>query len=395
MTDLNAECIPLVEGRFARFESIAWWDQKRLKNAKILVVGAGALGNEVIKNLALLGVGHLAIVDLDHIELSNLSRSVLFRANDEGKPKAVIAAAAATAICPEVTTTAIVGNLMADVGLGWFRWADAVIGALDNREARLFVNQCCARLGKPWIDGGIEVLNGVVRGYHPPHTACYECGMSEVDWQILSQRRSCSLLARRAIAARGVPTTPTTASIIGAIQVQEVVKVLHGLDNLLGAGFLFEGLGHGSYRMDLPINPHCSWHEPAAEVREMPWCADTTTLKTVRTQAYTDLGGLDAIDLIREIAEALTCPTCNVSTPCWQPLESLTVAVAQCPQCAGERVPLPRHSFPAAFADDQKTLSALGVPNFDIIYARHGDRVIGYELSGDTPPSSDHGSARQ
>ena len=381
----SESAIDLSEGRFARFAAIDWWNQERLRTARILVVGAGALGNEVIKNLALLGVGHVAIVDLDHIELSNLSRSVLFRASDEGQPKAVVAAAAATAICPEVHTTALTGNLLADVGLGWFRWADAVIGALDNREARLFVNSCCARLGKPWIDGGIEVLNGVVRGYHPPLTACYECGMGETDWQILSQRRSCSMLARRALAARGVPTTPTTASVIGAIQVQEVVKVLHGLDNLLGAGFLFEGLGHGSYRMGLPLNPACPWHEAAVEVRPMPWSAAGTTLATVQAQARADLGGLDAIDLVREVAESLTCPTCAITTPCWRPVEALTADDVPCAQCAGERVPSPRHAFSADFPNSAATLAELGVPRFDILYARHGLQAIGYELTADAP----------
>lgn len=72
------------EDRFARFRLIGWWDQQRLSAAKVLVVGAGALGNEIVKNLALLGVGNLLIADLDRIENSNLSRSVLYRAADQG-----------------------------------------------------------------------------------------------------------------------------------------------------------------------------------------------------------------------------------------------------------------------------------------------------------------------
>src|SRR5678816_289328 len=126
------------------------------------------------------------------------------------------------------------GNILAGLGLGYFRWADVVIGALDNREARVFVNAACARVGRAWFDGGIEVLHGIARGFAPPRTACYECTMSTVDWDLLNKRRSCSLLARRAAAERGTPTTPTTASIIAAIQVNEVVKHLHGMDALLG-----------------------------------------------------------------------------------------------------------------------------------------------------------------
>src|SRR5439155_8794643 len=83
------------EDRFHRFKLIGWWDQKKLANAKVLVIGAGALGNEIVKNLALLGVGHVLIADLDRIENSNLSRSVLYRAADNGSYKATAAVAAA------------------------------------------------------------------------------------------------------------------------------------------------------------------------------------------------------------------------------------------------------------------------------------------------------------
>ena len=221
----NKPPIVVNEGRFARFEAIEWWDQALLKNARILVVGAGAIGNEVIKNLALLGVGHIIIADMDKIEMSNLNRSILFRADDEGRPKADCAARSFKDIYPDARATALDGNILADVGLGYFRWAQVVVGALDNREARVFVNKACAQVNRPWIDGGIDVLHGVVRGFRPPDSSCYECTMSQVDWQLLNDRRSCSLLAAKAIMNNGVPTTPTTASVIGAIQAQEVVKL--------------------------------------------------------------------------------------------------------------------------------------------------------------------------
>ncbi|MDQ3441704.1 MAG: ThiF family adenylyltransferase, partial [Planctomycetota bacterium] len=79
------------DGRFDRFKLIGWWDQRKLAAAKVLVVGAGALGNEIVKNLALLGIGNILIADKDRIEHSNLSRSVLYRAADAGMPKAVVA----------------------------------------------------------------------------------------------------------------------------------------------------------------------------------------------------------------------------------------------------------------------------------------------------------------
>ena len=76
------------DDRFHRFGLIEWWDQRRLSEAKILVVGAGALGNEIVKNLALLGIGNIVIADMDRIENSNLSRSILYREGDSGLFKA-------------------------------------------------------------------------------------------------------------------------------------------------------------------------------------------------------------------------------------------------------------------------------------------------------------------
>lgn len=388
MQSPSVEPLNIDFGRYARFESIPWWDQDRLRSAKVLVIGAGALGNEVIKNLALLGIGDLTIVDMDHIEMHNLTRSVLFRACDAGCAKAEIAARQARDLCPDCHARPIVGNLMAKVGLGWFRRADVIVGALDNREARVFTNLCCAKLGKPWFDGGIEVINGIIRGFHPPESACYECTMSEVDWKIIDQRRSCSMLARQAVAARGIPTTPTTASIIGAIQAQEVVKLLHGMDALIGAGFVFEGQNHGSYRTIFPRKSECSCHEPVIEIFPVPWCGLTTTLREVIDWATQELGGLDAIDLPRELASRFECPTCGKIHPCWQPLETLTAASVLCPECGSERAVIPCHSFLPSISDSDRTLGSLGLPAFDILFARCDKKIIGIEMSADAPKPS-------
>src|SRR3954468_16611474 len=210
------------DARFGRFRLIGWWDQARLARAKVLVVGAGALGNEIIKNLALLGVGNVLIADLDRIENSNLSRSALYRASDNGRLKAEVAAEAARGLYPDGRAHAFVGNVVYDLGLGVFRWADIVIGGLDNREARLAINRSCWRVGKPWIDGAIEQINGTARIFVPDpagENPCYECTMSEMDWKLLQHRRSCNLLTRPEMETGGrTPTTPTVSSIIAGVQ---------------------------------------------------------------------------------------------------------------------------------------------------------------------------------
>src|SRR5438876_3252542 len=138
--DLHAQPPRGGDGRFDRFKLIGWWDQQRLARARVLVIGAGALGNEIIKNLALLGVGNLLIADMDRVENSNLSRSVLYREHDNGALKATTAALAAREIYPDVKAHAFNGNIVHDLGLGAFRWADVVLGGLDNCEARLAIN---------------------------------------------------------------------------------------------------------------------------------------------------------------------------------------------------------------------------------------------------------------
>jgi adenylyltransferase/sulfurtransferase len=84
--------------RYDRQQRIDGWDQKALQAARVMVVGAGAIGNELIKNLALLGVGHLLIIDFDRVEASNLSRTVLFQHSHLGQSKAQRAAGEAAAI---------------------------------------------------------------------------------------------------------------------------------------------------------------------------------------------------------------------------------------------------------------------------------------------------------
>jgi adenylyltransferase/sulfurtransferase len=274
---------------------------------------------------------------------------------------------------------------MAELGLGYFRWADVVIGALDNREARVFVNSACARTGRPWIDGGIDVLHGVVRGFAPPATACYECTMSKVDWDLLNKRRSCSLLARRALAHSGTPTTPTTASIIAALQVQELVKSLHGIQPLLGRGLVFDGEQHSSYVVSYPIDPDCPWHEAAPSIEAVASFNSSTPLQVIWDEAGRRLNGVDALDLSRELVSELACPQCRHREPVFQPVEKITDAEALCTLCGAESTPTFIHSLAPGPELLQKSAGEIGLPHWDVLWARRGEDTIGFELAGDNP----------
>lgn len=210
------------------FTLLSWFKKEKVKNARVLVAGAGALGNEVVKDLALFGVGHIYVVDFDQIEISNLTRSVLFREEDayNHSYKAEIVAKRAMEINPQIKVTPIIGNLFSEVGFGLYRIVDVVIGCLDSRMARYLLNRLCLRAGKTWIDGSIENLTGAVKVY-TPGISCYECGLSREEFNIIMLRTGCADVVRTQSSAGRVATTPISASIIGAMQVQEAMKILH------------------------------------------------------------------------------------------------------------------------------------------------------------------------
>lgn len=207
---------------------LSWFKKEKVKNARVLVAGAGALGNEVVKNLALFGIGQIYVVDFDRIEISNLTRSVLFREEDayNHSYKSEIVAKRAMEINPQIKVIPIVGNLFSEVGFGLYNSVDVIIGCLDSRIARYLLNRLAMRAGKTWIDGSIENMTGVVRVY-TPGISCYECGLSREEFNNIMLRTGCADVVRMQGNAGRVATTPISASIIGAMQVQEAMKIIH------------------------------------------------------------------------------------------------------------------------------------------------------------------------
>lgn len=231
------------------FPLLSWFKQERLDQANVMVVGCGALGNEVLKNLALFGVGHVVVVDFDTIEPSNLTRSILFsRADAEARrPKATVAAKRIREINPSIQVLPLESDICHDVGLGLLRRMDVVVGCVDNRWARYCLNRLCMRAGVPWVDGGIDGLEGTARVFVPGKN-CYACNLGPEALKDMSYRLSCSAAIRRNEQANRVPTTPVIASVIGAVEAQEAIKLLHPdelasgeLTSLCGKMFYYEG----------------------------------------------------------------------------------------------------------------------------------------------------------
>ena len=263
--------------------------KQKIRAARVLVVGAGALGNEILKNLALLGFQKVVVVDFDRIEESNLSRAVLFRDSDVGNTKAEVAARSYESLCPGATVRPISADIIHQVGLGLFMWSDLIIAGLDNREARLWINRAAWKTNRPWVDGAIEGINGVVRVFVPGAPPCYECTLGETDWALLERRMSCNLLLAEADVQGKVATTPTISSIIAGVQVQEAMKLIHGLPTLAGRGYIFEGLNHTSYVVAYTANADCMSHYTFGRVIRLKERSSDLTLEQLRERARRDL----------------------------------------------------------------------------------------------------------
>lgn len=260
------------------------WDIEKLKGAHIMVIGAGALGNEVLKNLALIGVGNVLIIDFDTIEHTNLARSVLYREKDctGDTLKVDIAAERIKDINPSLKTMTINGDITLDVGLGVFRRMDVIIGCVDNRLARLNINRFCHALSKTWVDGGIVDLGGQVTVFEPG-ISCYECQLSPEAWANIRFRMGCLDRAMRYASSGLANTIPITSSVVGAMQVQEALKYVGKSDKvstLAGKQFFYEGMSN--YYDTLPasrLKDICTSHVRIKDIIEAEDLSQSNSVK--------------------------------------------------------------------------------------------------------------------
>src|SRR5437762_6248285 len=335
----------LREDRFSRLRLIPWWDQSKIADCKLLVVGAGALGNEILKNAALLGFEKVVIVDLDRIEESNLSRTVLYREHDLGQFKSQVAARAYKSLSADADVQALDLNVVHDLGLCVCEWSELIMAGLDKREARLWINRSAWKVNRPWIDGAIEGINGVVRVFLPGVPPCYECTLGEVDWALLEKRMSCNLLALEPAVEGKIPTTPTISSIIAGVQVQEAVKLIHGLPTLASKGYVFEGMNHTSYVVEYTQNPDCMSHYTLPQIVHLAESSGELTLAALRERARQELGSDVVIEFSRDVVQKFVCPGCSEEEEIYQPVGSIPFERARCKNDGQLRTVISLHAY--------------------------------------------------
>ena len=376
--------------RYSRLRLIGWWDQDKISSAKILVVGAGALGNEVLKNLALLGLGKIYLIDFDEIQDSNLTRSVLFRSHHRGQSKAVVAAEAAMELNSDCKIVPMCGNVLTDIGLGLVRDVDLIICCVDNREARLWINRMCWKATTPWIDGGIQEINGVAKVFVPPDGACYECGMTENDYRLISLRYSCPLLRQEDIQQGKVPTAPTIASIVGGLQVQEALKLIHDLPTAEGQAMVFNGAANNFYKTRFERKEDCLSHETYDIIRPLD-LSTKATLNEFFDAALEDLKPAwptinrddFQLQLDRDYLIDLVCRSCDYRKPINLPLCKVGSSQGICERCQQPFQPDSICEIEATHHLATQTLETLGIPPYDILKLSHEDEEFYFLLNAD------------
>ena len=221
--------------------------QKRLKNAKVLVVGAGGLGSPALLYLAAAGVGTLGIIDFDVVDESNLQRQVIHGQSDVGRPKAESARDSINEINPFVNVVVHEVRLDSDNAMEIFADYDLIVDGTDNFATRYLVNDACVLLGKPYVWGSIYRFDGQASVFWAEYGPCYRCLYPEPPPPGMVP--SC---------AEGGVLGVLCASI-GSIQVNEAIKLITGIgEPLAGRLMIYDALEMTYRTVRVRKDPECA-----------------------------------------------------------------------------------------------------------------------------------------
>ncbi|GAB3487568.1 adenylyltransferase/sulfurtransferase MoeZ [Nocardiopsis coralliicola] len=220
--------------------------QKRLKNAKVLVVGAGGLGSPALLYLAAAGVGTLGIIDFDVVDESNLQRQIIHGQSDVGRSKAESARDSIKEANPNTEVVLHEERLDSDNAFRIFEPYDLVVDGTDNFATRYLVNDACVLLGKPYVWGSIYRFDGQASVFWADHGPCYRCLYPEPPPPGMVP--SC---------AEGGVLGVLCASI-GSIQVNEAIKLIAGFgDPIVGRLMTYDALEMNYRSLKVRKDPEC------------------------------------------------------------------------------------------------------------------------------------------
>ncbi|MEP2718715.1 HesA/MoeB/ThiF family protein [Pseudophaeobacter sp.] len=221
--------------------------QKKLKQARVLVIGAGGLGSPALQYLAAAGVGTIGVIDDDLVENANLQRQVIHRDEDIGVPKVFSAEAAMRAQNPAVEVRPYHRRLTAEIAEELFAEFDLILDGTDNFDTRYLVNETAVKLGKPLISGALSQWEGQLSLFHPKSGGpCYQCIFPEAPAAGLAP--SCS-------EAGVVGPLP---GVVGAMMAVEALKALTGAGaTLKGEMLIYDALYGESRKIRLSNRADC------------------------------------------------------------------------------------------------------------------------------------------
>jgi adenylyltransferase/sulfurtransferase len=240
------------EDRFDRQKRIKGWDQNKIFNATVMVIGAGATGNEVVKNLAMVGIGKIILIDNDRANTSNLNRCVLFSLEEPPKEmfKVEIVQKASKKLNPASKLIPIKTDLNS-IDKTIYKECDVICSCVDNLEARIEANNYAVFNQIPFVDSGIDEFFGSVQCVYSKvsNSACLHCGITGRDLNLMWRRFSCTgqeLAENEQETNLRIASIITTTSIIGGIQSQQVLKFLLGMED-------FEKTNHWNQDVGEPL----------------------------------------------------------------------------------------------------------------------------------------------
>ena len=221
--------------------------QKKLKNAKVLVIGAGGLGAPALQYLAAAGVGLIGVIDDDTVENANLQRQVIHRDEDIGLPKVFSAQNAMLAQNPHIEVRPYHRRLTEQIASELFEEYDVILDGTDNFETRYLVNETATRVGRPLISGALSQWEGQLSVFDPKSgTPCYKC---------IFPGAPAPELAPSCADAGVIGPLP---GVIGAMMAQEAIKLITGAGSVLRSEMLiYDGLYGETRKMTLKPRAYC------------------------------------------------------------------------------------------------------------------------------------------
>ncbi len=353
----------LMSNRYSRHELIPGWKQKSLSDAKVIIFGLGALGNEVARILAMSGIENFILCDPDRVEESNLSRTILFRHSDLGRFKVEAAADALRQLNPSVRVDVRSQLLIHGVGLGELRDASLILSCLDSRSARLQLTGRCQLVKALYVDGGTHAWGGEVRPYLDADGPCYGCSLSPEDRSIADVPWSCLDTRPENPLGAAVPSSALVGTWMGMIAIRFLMDMPYPI------GTLSIDSSRGTTVVIPQIrDPECPLH--------------TSIYNAIKI----DVGFQDTIQKLRDalpksseplawepVQQSVECYHCGFQETRWG-----LPAVESCPQC---QKPLrPRTTLELVEVPGNIKLEELGIPPREILTVRIGDSWQWFEL---------------